>query len=1621
MKITVKKRTLTILVVCVFALALGYGQSEITEIGHTLKFSEKMLKFSKIEGYDLIEVKDMKGILSGAPGEPWLPSCMAHILLPEGFRAIEVEAAVPAETPLEKAYQICPAQPPIRVSDPQPKRFVEPNAEAYGSNQPLPAGIAKLEGTYIVRGFHVAVVSVNPLSYIPATGEVYLRKTINLKLILEEDSPALTPMKYNRSESIFEEMIRMDVVNPEEIQNYSFAEPENDTLESGICGAGDRGTGQDVQYLLITTDYLMGAFQSLLNWKTKKGVPAEGVSVSFIQANYDGDDLQEKIRNCIRDYVQNKGVIWVALGGDSEAVPDRGCYGIVMDYEEFDIPTDLYYSELDSDWDSNQNGIYGEVEDNIDLGPDVFVGRLACAYNAEDQAAVISNKTVDYEKNFPASNFAEKLLLGGVRLVNPYDSEVKSELMYSMYVAPYWNGTKFRFYDTNTDFEGGAAYDVTVDHVNEQMINGYHFFHMCTHGLSDLWSMETGPAYRTSDASWVDSGNRYAQILTIACNTAGFDQPGRCLGEGFLHNPVGGAVSYIGCSRLNWDTMGGSHGTAFQYNDIFYRTLFQGTLYEYPQKVGAVYAKMKEYYMGSSSHDGTYRWVQFGLTLLGDPEVCLYTYDPSVFSPDYASQRHTGYQIFKLETGVQGALVCLSKGDEVYDYGYTDELGHFETFIDPQTIGLMDVTITAPNYLPHEGEVVIVDLNDECMTAMPLLNGSEELFGPDLSQASRSLEPWPICANPGGSAVDVWYKIYPGISRRVSLSMQASIPGGGFVAYSGTCGDLTLVNCAEADNLGMNFSLEFVSEIYEEKEYYIRLYGDPSMVGDLQVDWVQDHPGNVCSNALITECGTLYDVDNQIPGYGSDELPCLDPGLVHPMVGRWLEVTVPPLYKGILRIWDYDLMYMVGIGFYEACGDLSNPLDSTCGWEEAQLVYHNISQEPVVLYVLVNHCSYCIHPEIEFSCSELLFGEICSYPQMAGCGDVFDWSNRIPGKSDDTLVCMEEYTQAPVVGQWIEFTVPAETKAAVSVWDYDLQQYVGIGLFESCGDVSSPLDSVCDWEQASLTYYNPTVDEVTLKALINFCQWSTQPEISINCAALEPGEMCAYPKLTDCGVTYHPDNPIPGSCEDILPCIEGYPNPMLGRWMEITVPPDMSATVSIQDWDFMDMVGIGFYNGCGDLSSPIDSVCSLEQAEITYQNTTPVPKVFKVLINHNALCAHPMVQVNCSPLPYGESCELPKKVSCGDLYDLDNRIPGVGDDLLPCMEGLAQPIVGRWLEYTVPDYSIVTFEIYDYDLGYHVGIGIYDSCGAVSSPLDSICDIERAELSYWNNTESPVTLKILVNHCLHSMHPQISVTCRGAYGGSCDTAFPAFCGDFFDGNNPIPYAGEDMMPCMEGCPYPVVSRWLDLEIPAETRSTVTMTEAFLGHPIGMAFYDACGDLSSPLDMVCGSNEISLEYENTGTTMTLKVLLNHDYNVSHPLIGVDCVTGLSGESCEQGYPATCDDYFDQNNPISGVGTDKLPCMPDPGPWDGRWLDFTVPSYAIVTITVEDNDLFGYVGIGLYDACGDISSPFNMNCNENGTVTIHYVNMTIATEYLKILINSDPLAEHPVITVQCEYDA
>ena len=227
------------------------------------------------------------------------------------------------------------------------------------------------------------------------------------------------------------------------------------------------------------------------------------------------------------------------------------------------------------------------------------------------------------------------------------------------------------------------------------------------HGGETSWG---DPPYDVSNINALTNGRKTPVVLSLNCNTGSFYRTGGdCFCEAFVKHSSGGAVGAVGATRLSYSG----------YNDLLaygiftsfwpgFDTTYTNSTYPHSFRPAEALNYAKYYMMTYRGTGGTTQAEFHMFHWFGDPEMNLYTTDPCAMNPTYLDMIAFGPQTFVVETGIPGALVCLSKPDEIYASGYADGTGHFEAEIEPlSAFEPMDITITAQNYYPHEDQIPV--------------------------------------------------------------------------------------------------------------------------------------------------------------------------------------------------------------------------------------------------------------------------------------------------------------------------------------------------------------------------------------------------------------------------------------------------------------------------------------------------------------------------------------------------------------------------------------------------------------------------------------------------------------------------------------------------------------------------------------------------------------------------------------------------------------------------------------------------------------------------------------------------------------------------------------------------
>ena len=641
-------------------------------------------------------------------GNPALPYRVISILLPQGevvesyrFEAstshvISRYQALATATQLISEHGGVGAEKPTLVSD---------------KDGVYPAELGKYLGTSYFHGRAIASFALYPVR---AMGnEVNVVERIDVTVETSPKTDNVEVIVRERFQQGFHERVARDiadlVVNREMIGRYRFDEIKVPKPRGGFQPTSYPSLeGSAVDYVIVTTDALASAYQELADWKTLKGVPTVVRTVEWIVANTrNGSDLQETIRFFVRDAYAKWGITYLLLGGDTDVLPPR------MALSRFyqggtSVPVDMYFSCLDGTWNDDHDNTWGEGTfgipmDNPDLYAEVYNGRTPCS--APVDVAVMVAKVKAYEAA-TTSDYMDRFAFL-CEVLFPADWSAPDPI--SLNGADFGEfiiGTSLtglpldvvKMYQTNTLFAG--AVPENVSDVLDSLNAGFNHVNHVGHGYR--FNMSVGDlSILTNDADALINGGRQFNLYMLNCTAAAFNF--FCLGEHYLKNVNGGAVSVIGANESAFPNASSS------YMNKYYDLLFQDDIIH----IGEAFAKSRlPKTAQASSADNVDQWTHYIYTILAEPEMSLFTATVDtvdVFHPASVSLGPNSILVNVTSGGlpVDSAVVCLSKDDDDYQVGTTNSIGNVIIDFTAESAGSISVVVTGLNIARHQSYIAV--------------------------------------------------------------------------------------------------------------------------------------------------------------------------------------------------------------------------------------------------------------------------------------------------------------------------------------------------------------------------------------------------------------------------------------------------------------------------------------------------------------------------------------------------------------------------------------------------------------------------------------------------------------------------------------------------------------------------------------------------------------------------------------------------------------------------------------------------------------------------------------------------------------------------------------------------
>lgn len=419
------------------------------------------------------------------------------------------------------------------------------------------------------------------------------------------------------------------------------------------------------------------------------------------------------------------------------------------------IPSDFYYGSVDSplyslpgkhDWDNDNNGIYGWYDsgnpDGVDFAADISVGRAPVNDTASTTAFV--DKILTYElyrdvrANQPlCADFARKLMaVGGVWGSNWWDGSFErirwgpldgacqdKENVIAQFRTMGVGADQIQRVFEDIFFVPRIESNLTVldqahvDQMRSKVNNGPHFMSVSGHGWWDGCS-----GFSSTNPSWVNVGNmtnwpNLAIYFVDSCLTNEFDlthwtaynrtggaQAGNpasvCLGKHVVRHANGGAIGYVGYSRLGG--VGRSHEMQFWETISLYGQDYLGKMLDRAREI--------------CKDSGT--WQANIMTLIGDPELRVWTQSPKALTVSHTSfiygQDKLTVSVYHKESPLTSVKVtiCQMPTGNPAQKKYFDlveaAVGHYTFDTRAAVDGDVFITVTGKNYIPYIGQATKV-------------------------------------------------------------------------------------------------------------------------------------------------------------------------------------------------------------------------------------------------------------------------------------------------------------------------------------------------------------------------------------------------------------------------------------------------------------------------------------------------------------------------------------------------------------------------------------------------------------------------------------------------------------------------------------------------------------------------------------------------------------------------------------------------------------------------------------------------------------------------------------------------------------------------------------------------
>ena len=572
-------------------------------------------------------------------GSPDLDQTFASVIIPDNASMnlevvsssyIEIEDIEVAPSKGNFSRSISPEDVPFSQSD------------IYTENQFYPGKLADLRDPYILRDFRGQTVVSYPFQYNPVTKVLRIYTDITVQLTSEgqgQKNVLQRSSALNKIDSEFNAIYQNQFINFE----------DNETRFEYLVDQGNM--------LVICYDGFMSEMESFVEWKNRKGIPTEMVSVSSVGSS------SSAIQSYVSDYYYNNGLTFLLLVGDIAQIPSPSINGSASD------PSYGFISGGDS---------YAEV----------IVGRFSGS--TPSHIATQVERSLAYEQNpVQTSHFNNALGIASNQGpgMNGYSDDDFNDWLWNTLISDVYSDYQ-GIYDSN----GGSA-SQGLSAIN----SGVGIINYTGHGSISSWG--NGAPISASQVNSLTNNGKLPFVITVGCNVGEFNSTNECFTESWLrasnNGEPTGAIAHLGSTiSQSWEPP--MHGQwamnaiiTDNYDNNFTKTVGGISVN------GCMHMNDAQ---GSSGINETNYW-----TLFGDPSLNIRTDNPFNLSVNHDGIILIGQTEYVVDVGLDGALVAISQDGELLGSAYSDGgIAIVPLGSSSNTPGTVDLVVTYYNAFTYQ-------------------------------------------------------------------------------------------------------------------------------------------------------------------------------------------------------------------------------------------------------------------------------------------------------------------------------------------------------------------------------------------------------------------------------------------------------------------------------------------------------------------------------------------------------------------------------------------------------------------------------------------------------------------------------------------------------------------------------------------------------------------------------------------------------------------------------------------------------------------------------------------------------------------------------------------------------